>query len=141
MIFKHESDGKFNFPRSRICFNLVEVVILESFHTSLPFKANETNIPEQKKQRSIKEHYTLSLFSYYFWCFQITDSVFGFLLLLSWGAGFVYLFSCSECLRNRIDPWTHRAHLAEGVWPQLWALSSESSKVEDVMCLLPPLGA
>lgn len=59
-----------------ICFHLVKVVILESFHTFLPFTASETDIPEHEKQRSIKEHSTVSLLRYQLWCFQITAGVF-----------------------------------------------------------------
>lgn len=69
-FFKHQSYGTFNFPRSCICFNLVKVVTLESFHTSLPFTTNETDIREHEKQRSIKEHYAVSLLRYYFGVFR-----------------------------------------------------------------------
>ena len=77
MIFKHVC-GKFNFPRSCICFNLVKVVGLESFHTFLPFKANETDIWEHEKWQSVSEqHYcTISLCRYYFSYFQVITGIF-----------------------------------------------------------------
>lgn len=84
MIFKHESYGKFSSLRDYICFDLEKVVILESFRAFLPFKANETDVPECEKQRPIREYYycAVSLFRKYFQCFQITAGGLSFLLFI-----------------------------------------------------------